>query len=56
MVASTVKSSETGKKEEINLATGKGYIGKENDEERETYKSGAFWNNLGEFIFEEGTV
>ena len=41
--ASTVKSSETGKKRRKQLrATAKGYIDKENEEEGETYKSGAF--------------
>ena len=41
--ASTVKSSETGKKRRKQLrATAKDYIDQENEEERETYKSGTF--------------
>ena len=37
-------------------AAAKGYIDKENEEEGETYISGAFLNNLNEFIFEKDTV
>ena len=41
--ASTVKSSETGKKRKTKLrATAKEYIDKENNEEGETYKSAEF--------------
>ena len=42
--ASTVKSSETGKKKRRKQlrATEKGYIDKANEEEGETYKSGTF--------------
>lgn len=41
--ASTVKSSETGKKRKTKLrATAKEYIDKENNEEGETYKSPEF--------------